>query len=98
MAYEPGSLTPQGFEGHMGANAVGAFLFMSLLVPFLRTETENSGQSSHIVWTGSVQIEMNSPPGGIEFVCLNSSKTVKQYVNYSASKCGNLFLAHESAA
>jgi NAD(P)-dependent dehydrogenase (short-subunit alcohol dehydrogenase family) len=98
MACEPGASTPQGLEGHMGANAVGAFLFTSLLVPFLRTGAENSGQSSRIVWTGSVQIEMNSPPGGIDFARLNGGKTIKQFVDYAASKCGNLFLAHEGAA
>ncbi|KAF2870342.1 hypothetical protein BDV95DRAFT_629518 [Massariosphaeria phaeospora] len=98
MGCVAGSSTPQGLEGHMGANAVGPFLFTSLLVPFLRAGAKTSGQTSRIVWTGSVQIEMNSPSGGIDFVRLNGGKTVAQYVDYAASKCGNLFLAHEAAA
>lgn len=98
MGCDPGSSTAQGLEAHMGANAVGLFLFTSLLVPFLRIGAKNSGQSSRIVWTGSVQIEMSSPPGGIDFPRLNGGKTVTQYVDNAASKCGNLFLAHEGAA
>lgn len=95
---EPGSSTPQGLEGHMGANAVGPFLFTNLLLPLLRAGAKSSGQASRIVWTGSVQIEMNSPPGGIDFPRLNGGKTITQYVDYAASKAGNLFLAHEGAA
>jgi len=41
---------------------------------------------------------MKSSPGGIDFARLNGGKTIKQYVDYAASKCGNLFLAHEGAA
>jgi NAD(P)-dependent dehydrogenase (short-subunit alcohol dehydrogenase family) len=98
MGCVPGSSTPQGLEAHMGANAVGPFLFTSLLVPFLQAGVKSSGQPSRIIWTGSVQIEMSSPPGGIDFPRLNGGKTVAQYVDYAASKCGNLFLAHEAAA
>ncbi|KAF2114729.1 hypothetical protein BDV96DRAFT_575805 [Lophiotrema nucula] len=98
MGCVPGSSTPQGLEAHMGANAVGPFLFTSLLVPLLRAGAKNSGQPSRIIWTGSVQIEMNSPPGGVDFERLNGGKTITQYVDYAASKCGNLFLAHEAAA
>jgi NAD(P)-dependent dehydrogenase (short-subunit alcohol dehydrogenase family) len=97
MSCVPGSSTPQRLEAHMGANAVGPFLFTSLLVPLLRTGAMNSGQPSRIIWTGSVQIEMSSPPGGIDFERLNGGKTITKYVDYAASKCGNLFLAHEGA-
>ncbi|KAF2805466.1 NAD(P)-binding protein [Mytilinidion resinicola] len=98
MGCVPGSSTPQGLEAHMGANAVGPFLFTSLLLPFLRAGAKSAGRASRVVWTGSVQIEMNAPPGGIDFPRLNGGKTVTQYVDYAASKCGNLFLAHEAAA
>lgn len=98
MGFPPGSSTPQGLEASMGTNAVGAFLFTSLLVHFLQSGAQSSGQPSRIVWTGSVQIEMTAPPGGIDFPRLNGGKTIKQYVDYAASKCGNLFLAHEGAA
>jgi NAD(P)-dependent dehydrogenase (short-subunit alcohol dehydrogenase family) len=98
MGYQPGASTPQGIEGHMGANAVGPFLFTSLLIPLLETEAKKSGQSSRIVWTGSVQIEMSAPLGSIDFVRLNGGKTITQYVDYAASKCANFFLAHEGAA
>jgi NAD(P)-dependent dehydrogenase (short-subunit alcohol dehydrogenase family) len=97
MGCAPGSSTPQGLEAHMGANAVGPFLFTSLLVPFLRAGAKNSSQPSRIVWTGSVQIEMNAPLGGVDFPRLNGGKTITQYVDYAAAKCGNLFLAHEGA-
>jgi NAD(P)-dependent dehydrogenase (short-subunit alcohol dehydrogenase family) len=49
MGCAPGSSTPQGLEAHMGANAVGPFLFTSLLVPFLRAGAKNSGRPSRIV-------------------------------------------------
>lgn len=101
MGCEPGSSTPQGLEGHIGANTVGPSLFTSLLVPFLQAGARASGRPSGIIWTGSVQIEMKSPLGGIDFARLNGGKTVTQYVDYAASKCGtlgNLFLAHEGAA
>ncbi|KAF2463964.1 NAD(P)-binding protein [Lindgomyces ingoldianus] len=97
MGCVPGSPTPQGLEAHMGANAVGPFLFTSLLVPFLRAGAKNSGRPSRIVWTGSVQIEMSAPIGGVGFPRLNGGKTITQYVDYAASKCGDLFLAHEGA-
>ncbi|KAF1955797.1 NAD(P)-binding protein [Byssothecium circinans] len=97
MGCTPGASTPQGIEGHMGANAVGPFLFTSLLVPFLRAGAKNSSQPSRIVWTGSIQIEMNSPPDGIDFPRLNGGKTVSTWIDYAASKCANLFLAHEGA-
>jgi NAD(P)-dependent dehydrogenase (short-subunit alcohol dehydrogenase family) len=98
MGCLPGASTPQDLEAHMGANAVGPFLFTSLLLPFLQAGAKSSGEPARIIWTGSVQIEMNSPHGGIDFPRLNGGKTITQYVDYAASKCGNLFLAHEAAA
>ncbi|TVY90570.1 Retinol dehydrogenase [Lachnellula willkommii] len=98
MVFTPGTSTLQGLEGHMGANAVGPFLFTTLLVPFLKAGAKNSGQPSRIIWTGSVQIELASPLGGIDFAHLNDGKTISKVTDYAASKCGNLFLAHEAAA
>jgi len=97
MGHTPGSSTAQGLEANMGANAVGPFLFTSLLVPFLRAGAQDSGQPSRVIWTGSAQIEMNSPLGGIDFPRLDGGVTIKELVDYAASKCGNLFLAHEGA-
>jgi NAD(P)-dependent dehydrogenase (short-subunit alcohol dehydrogenase family) len=93
-----GSSTPQGLEGHMGANAVGPFLFTRLLLPFLTAGAKAAGSPSRVVWTGSVQIEMNAPDGGIDFARLAGGKKVSPWVDYAASKCANLLLAHEGAA
>ncbi|PVI04692.1 NAD(P)-binding protein [Periconia macrospinosa] len=96
--FHPGASTPQGHEACIGTNAVGPFLFTSLLLPYLSAGSKSSTQPSRVIWTGSIQIEMNAPPGGIDFERLSSGKTVLHHGDYAQSKCANLLLAHEAAA
>ncbi|KAF2012046.1 NAD(P)-binding protein [Aaosphaeria arxii CBS 175.79] len=97
MPSRPGRSSPQGIELSMAANALGPFLLTSLLVRHLGAGAKNAGRPSRVVWTGSVQIEMNAPLGGVDFERLNQGKTISQHPDYAQSKAANLLLAHESA-
>lgn len=96
--YPPGASTAQGHEACTGTNALGPFLFTSLLLPYLSAGSQSSTHPSRIIWTGSIQIEMNAPAGGIDFERLAGGKTVFHHGDYAQSKCANLVLAHEAAA
>jgi NAD(P)-dependent dehydrogenase (short-subunit alcohol dehydrogenase family) len=52
--------------------------------------------SVRVVWSGSAQIEMNAPRGGVDFARFEKPTTV-MYEEYGASKAGNWFFAVEGA-
>ena len=91
-----GSSTSQSIEMFMRVNAAGPFLFVKPLAQLLAAAAKNSGHPSRIVWTRSVMIEMKALKGGINFDRVRGGKS-GGWVDYAASKCGNLFLAHEAA-
>ncbi|GAW20238.1 hypothetical protein ANO14919_097370 [Xylariales sp. No.14919] len=93
----PGTVTRQGLEAHVGANCVAPLLFTQELLPLLRATARIAPKNSvRVVWSGSVQIEMNAPRGGVDFARIEKPPTVT-YEDYAASKAGNWFLALEGA-
>ncbi|OCL07817.1 NAD(P)-binding protein [Glonium stellatum] len=98
--YPKGSATKQGIESHIGANCVAPLLFTQELLPLLQVAAKNSPKNSNsvrVIWTGSVQIEMSAPKGGIDFGLINTGATTSTFVDYAASKVGNWFLADEAS-
>lgn len=95
--HPPGTVTKQGIEAHMGTNCVAPLLLIQELVPQLEAAVRSSPKDSvRVIWTSSVQIEMCSPPGGVDFERIEKPPTVT-WVDYAASKAGNWFLALEGA-
>ncbi|KAI0386909.1 NAD(P)-binding protein [Hypomontagnella monticulosa] len=93
----PGSVTKQGLEAHVGANCIAPLLFTHELLPLLRSAAQTAAPGSvRVIWSGSSQIEMSSPLGGIDFARIEKPTTVT-YEDYAASKAGNWFFAVEGA-
>jgi NAD(P)-dependent dehydrogenase (short-subunit alcohol dehydrogenase family) len=99
QGFPPGSSTKQGLEASVGTNCVAPLLLTQLLLPQLQNAARKSTQSDtvRIVWTGSAQIDMKSPPGGVDFARIDAGRTVAEIEDYAISKAGNLMLAHEAA-
>ncbi|OTA63619.1 NAD(P)-binding protein [Hypoxylon sp. EC38] len=95
--HPPGSVTKQGIEAHVGAYCVAPLLFAQELLPMLRAAAQIATPGSvRIVWSGSTQIEMLAPHGGIDFARIEKPTTATLQ-DYGASKAGNWFLAFEGA-
>ncbi|KAI0377596.1 NAD(P)-binding protein [Hypomontagnella monticulosa] len=95
--YCPGSTTKQGLEASVGTNCVAPLLFTQELVPLLQAAAKTAPRNTvRIVWTGSVQIDVNAPHGGIDYERIKKPTTVT-LEEYGASKAGNWFLAVEGA-
>ncbi|KAI1826264.1 NAD(P)-binding protein [Xylaria intraflava] len=95
--FPPGSATAQGVEAHVGTNCVAPLLFTQELYPILRATAKTAARGSvRVVWSGSVQIDLNAPAGGVDFSRIEKPCTVT-YEDYAASKAGNWFLAQEGA-
>ncbi|KAI2616153.1 NAD(P)-binding protein [Hypomontagnella submonticulosa] len=95
--YSPGSTTKQGLEASIGTNCVAPLLFTQELVPLLHAAAKTAPRNTvRIVWTGSVQIDINAPYGGIDYERIEKPTTVA-LEEYGASKAGNWFLAVEAA-
>ena len=93
-----GSSTEQGIESHVGGYCVAPLLFTQELLPLMKAAAGNSPKNNvRVVWTGSSQIEMSTPKGGIDFERIGSGATTDKIPEYAASKCGNWFLADEGA-
>ncbi|RYC54803.1 hypothetical protein CHU98_g11410 [Xylaria longipes] len=91
------SYTKQNVEIHVGANCVGPLLYTQELLPLLRSTAQIAVKDSvRVVWSGSIHIEMTSPPGGVDFDRIENPKAVDR-VDYGISKAGNYFLAYEGA-
>ncbi|OTA96077.1 hypothetical protein M434DRAFT_376289 [Hypoxylon sp. CO27-5] len=85
--HPPGSVTKQGIEAQRRCE----------LLPLLRAAAQTAGPGSvRIVWSGSTQIEMLAPHGGIDFARIEKPTTATLQ-DYGASKAGNWFLAFEGA-
>ncbi|EMR71229.1 putative short-chain dehydrogenase protein [Eutypa lata UCREL1] len=98
-----GSTTKQGIDAHVGTHCVAPLLFTEELLPLLQATAKSTSSSSsssrgsvRVVWTGSVQIDMNAPEGGVDFARIERPPTTL-YQEYAASKAGNYFLAVEGA-
>ncbi|KAI0105835.1 NAD(P)-binding protein [Daldinia grandis] len=97
FGYAPGSVTKQGLEAHTGAHCVAPLLFTQELLPQLQAAAKSAPKDSiRVIWTGSVQIDMNSPSGGVDFARIEKP-TTNQVQDYAASKAGNYFLGVEGA-
>ncbi|KAF2238237.1 NAD(P)-binding protein, partial [Viridothelium virens] len=93
-----GSKTVQGYELQMGTNCLGPYLFTKLLLPVLeRTAASSPSGSVRVTWAGSLATEVMAPEGGIEFDAQGAPKVLGRSADYSQSKVGNVFLAHELA-
>ncbi|KAI1501214.1 NAD(P)-binding protein [Biscogniauxia marginata] len=93
-----GSVTKQGVEAHVGANCVGPLFFTHELLSLLRSTAKISPRNSvRVVWSGSSQIGMRGPKGGVDFERIEKPTTVT-WEDYAASKAGNWFLAVEAAS
>ncbi|EON97362.1 putative short-chain dehydrogenase protein [Phaeoacremonium minimum UCRPA7] len=94
-----GSKTKQGLESHIGVNCVAPLLFTQELLGHLKSAAAIAPPNSvRVVWSASILVETNAPKGGIDFDVIDSGETQNFLHDYSASKCGNWFLAIEGAA
>lgn len=94
---QPGSLSKQGHEPHIGTNCLGPFLFTQALLPSLKAAAQHSPPGSvRVVWTGSLMMDLSAPLAGMVVADL-ASPPKDQAKNYTASKTGNWFLASELA-
>jgi retinol dehydrogenase-12 len=84
----------------MGTNCLGPFLFTQLLLPLLKKTAASASSvpgSIRVIWTGSLAIQLGTPPGGMDLEDLDCLKGRSQMYYYAQSKCGNLFLGSELA-
>ncbi|KAI1409586.1 NAD(P)-binding protein [Hypoxylon sp. FL1857] len=95
--WPPGSVTKQGIEAHVGVHCVAPLLFTQELLPLLRAAAQTAAPGSvRIVWSGSVQIDLFAPLGGVDFARIEKATTATM-ADYGASKAGNWFLTVEGA-
>lgn len=88
-------MTKQGFKAHMGSNCVAPLLFTHELLPLLQAAVRTAPKDSvRVIWTGSSQIQMNAPQGGVDFALIEKPTTVEMQ-DYAAAKAANWFLAVE---
>ncbi|KAF2160790.1 hypothetical protein M409DRAFT_28673 [Zasmidium cellare ATCC 36951] len=94
-----GSRTAQGHELQMGTNALGHYLFTTLLLPILlKTAQISPAKTVRITWASSLATFM-APPGGILFDITTTTSSPRilnsPMRDYQQSKSGTIFLAHE---
>jgi retinol dehydrogenase 12 len=86
---------PQNHEMQIGTNCLGPFLFTNLLTPLLQSTAEHSPPNSvRVAWSGSLNIDLDSPKGGVVFDGNGGVSVLKSMKQYSQSKAGNYFLAN----
>lgn len=92
-----GSISAQGHELHIATNALGPYLFTTLLLPELRAAARGSGvASTRVIWTSSLMVDSDSPKGGVALSELDLAEpTTDQPRNYAISKAANMHLASE---
>lgn len=93
----PNAETKQGHDLLMGTNCLGPFLLTQLLLPYLRKSSYASAAgSTRVVWTSSLLVDTDAPPGGMDFSTLTPPMTFERPTRtYAMSKTGNLFLASQ---
>ena len=95
-------MLPHGNELQIGTNCFGHYLFTQLLIPILKSTAATlppAAASVRVVWTSSIACEFTPKDGGgLRRQELEKREEVlkggPQY-NYTLSKTGNWFLAHE---
>ncbi|KAI2623083.1 putative short-chain dehydrogenase [Hypoxylon sp. NC1633] len=82
--------TPQGYEYHLGVNAIGTFAFTKLLTPILVSTAKTEG-TSRVVWVSSQGTELVGDKSvSIDMNNLDYSKKAKSWIEkYGYSKVGN---------
>lgn len=91
-----GSKSQQGHELQLATNCLGPYLFTLLVLPQLQAAAKTAPQNSvRVVWTGSLNVDLTSPAGGIHIPDLVSPPINDQAKLYAESKVGNWFLASE---
>ncbi|KAI1214562.1 putative short-chain dehydrogenase [Annulohypoxylon truncatum] len=84
------SKTPQGYEYHLGVNAIGTFAFTKLLTPILVSTSKKEG-SSRVIWVSSSGTEiLGEKSVGVDMSNLDYQKKDRPYLEkYGISKAGN---------
>ena len=95
MVPPAGSKDALGHDLQMGTNCLGPWLFAQCLLPVLKKTAASAPPGSvRVTWAASMAIAL-APTGGVVF----EKGTVKAQsdvnVQYSVSKVGNVYLAHE---
>lgn len=94
-----GSVDAHGNELQLGTNCLGHYLFSQLLIPILKTTSSALPPGSvRVIWTSSIACEFTPKDGiGLRKQDLQKEDVLKQgpQYNYTLSKTGNWFLAHE---
>jgi NAD(P)-dependent dehydrogenase (short-subunit alcohol dehydrogenase family) len=97
-----GSVTVQGFESHLGVNALGPFLFQHYLTPICiktASRTDIQQNSTRVIWVTSSGHRGAPKPDGINWDDMNmhSEGGLKAMWKYGQSKAMNVMFAHEFA-
>jgi NAD(P)-dependent dehydrogenase (short-subunit alcohol dehydrogenase family) len=89
-----GSQSAQGHELQLATNCLGPHLLTQLLLPKLQATAKSLPPASvRVLWTSSITVD-TAPSGGMDLAGLTHPKPDPQH-NYTLSKLGNWFLAHE---
>jgi retinol dehydrogenase 12 len=84
----------------MTINCYGTFLFTKYLHPLLVSTTRSSSVrgSVRVIWTTSVVVHLQAPPGGLDLDNLSyTKKKESDGMKYAISKAAVLFVAAEWA-
>lgn len=96
--FPAGSVTKQGYEAHVGSNCVAPLLFTQELLLQLKAAARTAPKISvRVIRTGSSQIQMSAPKGGVDFARVEKPTTAVEMSDYAAAKAGNWFLTVEGA-
>ncbi|KAI1453286.1 putative short-chain dehydrogenase [Annulohypoxylon moriforme] len=84
------SKTPQGYEYHLGVNAIGTFAFTRLLTPILVSTSKKEG-ASRVIWVSSSGTEIIGEKSvGVDMNNLDYRKKDRPLLEkYGISKAGN---------
>ncbi|KAH8803354.1 hypothetical protein F5884DRAFT_861683 [Xylogone sp. PMI_703] len=103
MGIEEGSKTKQGFEAHLGTNALGPFALQHFLTPIcLKTAArpDVKPNSTRVIWVTSAGHRGSPKPDGVNWddINMHSLGGIKGAVaKYGQSKAMNVMHAHEMA-
>lgn len=84
----PGSVSAQGYEGHMGTNCLGPSLLTKLLLPILTATAKTASRGSvRVIFTSSSIVDLGAPARGLDLDKLAPSKHGNNKAkNYAPSK------------
>lgn len=97
-----GSVTAQGFETHLGVNALGPFLFQHYLTPICiqtASRPDIHQNATRVIWVTSSGHRGAPKPDGINWDDMNMHSVggLKAMWKYGQSKAMNVMFAHEFA-